>query len=128
MKIGLTRSNAFRVWLAAFPAAIMLWYFPYVDLPIRVATWGAIFVALTGAVFFAWRNHLLRWLLLLVYGAVALFLIWPSHREVDRTALRADYCAALRSYLGTRYGWGGQGRLGIDCSGLVQKGMMDALV
>ena len=42
-------------------------------------------------------------------------------------ALQSDYCAALKAYTGTHYVWGGQGCLGIDCSGLVQKGMMDAL-
>ena len=127
MKIGLKRSNALRAWLAAFPVAVVLWYFPYVDFPIRVSTWAAILIAMAGAVFFAWKNRVLRWLLLVVYSAVALFLVWPSNRHVDHTALRADYCSALRTYLGTPYVWGGQGCLGIDCSGLVQKGMMDAL-
>ena len=127
MKIGLTRSMAFRVWLAASPIAVMLWYSPYVDFPIRVATWAAAFVALVGAVFFAWNNRVLRWLLLVIYSCVILFLVWPSHRAVDQAALRSDYCTALKSYTGTHYVWGGLGCLGIDCSGLVQKGMMDAL-
>ena len=71
---------------------------------------------------------LLPWLLIALYGLAVLFLVWPSHRPVDRSALRSDYCAALRSYLGCRYVWGGEGYLGIDCSGLVQKGLADALV
>jgi hypothetical protein len=107
--------------------AAVLWYFPYVDNPIRIATWSAIFVALAGTVFFAWRNRGLRWLVLAAYVAVLLFLVWPSHRPVDRAALQSNYCTALKSYLGSRYVWGGQGCIGIDCSGLVQKGMMDAL-
>jgi hypothetical protein len=127
MKIRLTRSMVFLLWMASFPVAMVLWYFPYVDFPIRVATWTAAFVAVAGAVFFAWRRPLVRWALLAVYLLMVLFLAWPSARAVDRTSLRSEYCSALKAYVGTHYVWGGQGRLGIDCSGLVQKGMMDAL-
>jgi hypothetical protein len=81
-------------------------------------------------VFFVWRYKILRWFLIAIYGATILFLVQPSgsHHSVDRSALRSDYCAALKSYSDCRYVWGGEGYFGIDCSGLVRKGLEDALV
>jgi cell wall-associated NlpC family hydrolase len=40
--------------------------------------------------------------------------------------LRGRYVTALRRYEGTRYVWGGENRFGIDCSGLVRRGLIDA--
>jgi hypothetical protein len=113
--------------LALFPAFFVLWYFPYIDFLLRIATWAVALLILIGAVFFSWRIRVLPWLLIALYGLAILFLVWPSHRPVDRPVLRSDYCSALKSYLGCRYVWGGEGYLGIDCSGLVQKGLIDAL-
>lgn len=127
MRITITRRITFRLWLALFPAFFVLWYFPYIDFPIRVVTWAVALLVLIGAVFFSWRIRVLSWLLIALYGLAVLFLLWPSHRPVDRPVLRSDYCTALKSYLGCRYVWGGEGYLGIDCSGLVQRGLIDTL-
>jgi hypothetical protein len=127
VRIIITRRIAFLLWLALLPAFLVLWYFPYIDFPIRVVTWAVALLVLIGAVFFSWRNRVLSWLLIAFYGLAGLFFVWPSHRPVDPPVLRSGYCAALKSYLGCRYVWGGQGYLGVDCSGLVQKGLMDAL-
>jgi hypothetical protein len=125
--VKITRYASFRLWLTLLPAFFVLWYFPYIDFPIRVVTWAAALLFLIGAVFFSWKIRVLRWLLIALYGLAVLFLVWPSHRPVDRSALRSDYCTALKSYLGCRYVWGGESYLGVDCSGLVQKGLVDAL-
>jgi hypothetical protein len=127
MRTGILKLVANRLWRLSFPLAVVFWYSPYVDFPVRVLTWSAVAVALIGSVIVFWNRPVLRWSLLGLYAAVALFLAWPSHRAVDRSSLQSKYCAALKSYLGCRYVWGGQGYFGIDCSGLMQKGMMDAL-
>ena len=61
--------------------------------------------------------------------ALAALVLWigvgPGRRS-DARALRGEYVRRLRSYTGTRYVWGGENRLGIDCSGLVREGMIDA--
>ena len=48
----------------------------------------------------------------------------------DTTAygLRTIYVNELRRYEGTRYVWGGENRLGIDCSGLPRKALRNALL
>jgi hypothetical protein len=123
----MTRRAGIWLWMASFPLTVILWYSPYVDVPIRWLTWVMAVVALFGAIIVCWRRSALRWSLLGLYAAALLFFVFPSHRAVDQPALQARYCAALKSYMGSRYVWGGQGYFGIDCSGLVQKGMMDAL-
>jgi hypothetical protein len=125
--MGMAKLIAIRLWRTSFLVAMVLWYSPYVDVPIRLLTWAAIAVALVGAVIVYWPRPAIRWSLLGLYAALILFLAWPSHRPVDRPLLQSRYCAALKSYAGCRYIWGGQGYFGIDCSGFVQKGMMDAL-
>jgi cell wall-associated NlpC family hydrolase len=47
----------------------------------------------------------------------------PGH-AVDPELLAADYSRALRCFRGVRYVWGGESFLGIDCSGLVRKGLI----
>ena len=51
-------------------------------------------------------------------------------RAVDKLTpepLREEYIASLRRYTGKKYVWGGEGMLGVDCSGLIRRGMIDAL-
>lgn len=128
MSITLSKRGLFCIWLALFPAFFILWYFPIINFPIRAVSCAVALLILIGSVFFAWKFRVLRLLLIVVYILVALFLVWPSHRLVDRAALRSEYCEALKSYSGCRYVWGGEGYLGIDCSGFVRKGLEDALV
>lgn len=75
--------------------------------------------------FLFWRTILLRvFFLLPLVGAVGVVLL--PYRIADTVALRTAYCQALRSYVGTPYLWGGESRMGIDCSGLVRRGLIDA--
>ena len=110
-----------------FPAFLGLWYFPIIDFPVRVAAWAVGFLIVAGSLYYSGKVPVLRWLLVALYLGVALFLLLPLHKPVDRPALRIAYCHALKAYTGCRYVWGGEGYLGIDCSGLMRKGMEDAL-
>jgi hypothetical protein len=71
-----------------------------------------------------WRRS--RW----VYAALAFVVVIPTTmlllpgRAFSRASLRAASVDALRSFEGTRYVWGGEGRLGIDCSGLVRQALI----
>lgn len=65
-----------------------------------------------------------RTLLTATFGAGALFLL-PG-RPYDRDALRAGCVRALLSYEGAPFVLGGETRRGMDCSGLVRRGLIDA--
>jgi hypothetical protein len=55
-----------------------------------------------------------------------LFLCLPG-RPIDPQALRRVYVERLQAYGGVTYIWGGENSLGIDCSGLVRRALVDAL-
>jgi hypothetical protein len=80
------------------------------------ATW-------TGALFLWWRRKWIRNLLLLA-GALPVLAVCGPPRLVDPDVLAADYCRTLRFFRGVPYVWGGEGLLGIDCSGLVRKALV----
>lgn len=54
-----------------------------------------------------------------------LFLALPG-RPYDSDGLHERYMTAIQSYDGAPYVWGGENRLGIDCSGLVRRALFDA--
>ena len=73
-----------------------------------------------------WRRTVFRWLwigLLLMPGGL-LVVPWPVRGHTEN--LRASYVRHLRDYSGCEYYWGGESRGGIDCSGLIRRGMIDA--
>ena len=66
-------------------------------------------------------------------AALLAFFIWMSagNNCMDENAireLRQCYLDELRRYEGTSYVWGGENRLGIDCSGLPRKALRNALL
>lgn len=58
--------------------------------------------------------------------AIMALLFFGPARPVDKAELRQQYVNGLRNYLGTRYIWGGENARGVDCSGLVRIGLIDA--
>jgi len=78
-----------------------------------------------GGLYLFWKRPVLRVLFLAPAGLAALLAVAPG-RPVDQAQLRSSYLEALQSYAGTPYVWGGETHLGIDCSGLIRSGMMEA--
>ena len=75
---------------------------------------------------FFWRYRVLRWVVPGVTIAVGIFLMLPG-RPASQQSLREKYVGCLKRYEGVLYVWGGENAVGIDCSGLIRRGLMDAL-
>ena len=110
----------------------MLWIVPLFCLlfPVRYTTLKICFIAsLLGLWLGAWllfRER--RWVRIacIVAGLGIILPLSLPGRPADPVSLRRAYVTALLPYRGTLYVWGGGNHLGIDCSGLVQRGLIDA--
>lgn len=110
------------VTLASLAAILML--------PIRFGLLRAGIVAVSillwlGGTYLCRRRRTLFALGFLAPTLLTLFL-FSSGKPVDNERLRERYVESLRSLEGTNYVWGGETRLGIDCSGLVRGAMIEA--
>ena len=70
-----------------------------------------------------WKSRIARTSLFFI-GCVPAFALCLPGRALDPDSLATDYARALRLFRGARYVWGGESRLGIDCSGLVRRGLI----
>ena len=126
MKFRLKRRLGWLLWLlvvALFTGNALL--------PVSVGLTRAVGVALfvaawAGLLTLAWRRRAVRWTLLAVTALALVFLTLPVYRPPDTAALRQADITALRRYMGTPYVWGGESPKGIDCSGLIRRGLIDA--
>jgi hypothetical protein len=118
------RRTSRLVAVGALAAAVGLALQPLHSTMIRIALVFALLLAVAGALVLCrrWWQRVLFILPPLLLGGV---LLLPG-RTPRPVALRAAYAEALRGFEGTRYVWGGENQLGIDCSGLVRRGLMAA--
>ncbi len=113
-------------WLRLIPVVMALLSF----YPIRTGTtrllllFGLAALWIAAAVVFRQRRGVLI-TLMAGAGLVAGFALLPG-RTLDATSLRAEYVRSLEDFQGTAYVWGGENSLGIDCSGLIRCGWIDA--
>lgn len=117
-----------RLWAAACALLIALALYPVSTRLIRLSTVVLIGGVTSGFLFLTWRIPIVRWSLLLLAGFTAALIFGPARGDGDALNLRADYQRHLHAYEGVRYYWGGENLLGIDCSGLVRRAMVDALL
>jgi hypothetical protein len=112
-------------WFALWPISIALGVYPVSNRILRSAVLVCILLLVTGLLGFFWRVKLLRiTTLVLVSVAIVCFVI-PGN-PIDNDSLRRAYTRSLKRYEGTGYVWGGENRLGLDCSGLVRAGLINA--
>lgn len=112
-------------WIALWPLTVGLLLYPVSSGMLRGATVLAIGALWLGGVWFSWRVKWLRMTLLGLPLLAAIFILLPG-QKVSPSSLRQDYVSCLRSYEGTRYVWGGENQLGIDCSGLVRGALINS--
>jgi hypothetical protein len=124
-KIANLRKALLKRWYALWPITAALILYPINNLPIRIAILLALTALFAGLLYFYWQKRLIRFGTL-AFGIIAgLFLLLPG-RNPNTSELRQQYVKCLYKYEGTKYIWGGENWLGIDCSGLVRSGVIVA--
>jgi hypothetical protein len=114
------------LFIALSLLAVLLVAYPVrngITRPAIVLIFPTIYVLL---LFIIWRQRIARYSLIATLVIVMVVLVSPG-REHDSQDLQKAYLSSLRAYIGTRYVWGGENRLGVDCSGLIRAAMVDAL-
>jgi hypothetical protein len=123
-----SRRQRRRIKLIAWGALVLLCacllLVPYQSGMLRRFLVGGVFLAWGGGLFLFWQAIVARVIFLLPLAAAVGLALLP-YRNSDSARMQAGYIAALRSYEGTPYLWGGESHRGIDCSGLIRAAMID---
>ncbi|MBL9170857.1 MAG: C40 family peptidase [Verrucomicrobiales bacterium] len=123
MKLNDTRKKAGRVWIWSAILTGIVCLYPVEYQLTRIAVIAGIATTWAGALLLWWKRKTIR-VVLIVMGALPAIAVCMPGRSVEPGILAADYAHGLQLFRGVRYVWGGEGFLGIDCSGLVRKGLV----
>lgn len=127
MIISAKKRGTWLLWLAAVGFLLALLCFPASYRLTRLASIALFVVVWVGLLALTWRHRTLRNLLLFISIIAVTFLALPRRTVSDSESLRQEYLINLQHYEGVKYFWGGENGLGIDCSGLVRRGLINAL-
>jgi hypothetical protein len=122
---SISRRQLFTLWYVVLSLFIVLLVQPISYGIMRLTTLLLGLLLWGGVLFLYWHKKPIRYLSLSLAIALSLFLILPGHPG-DKKRLQNAYIRELQSYDGTSYVWGGENHLGIDCSGLVRQGLVQA--
>jgi NlpC/P60 family len=121
----LNRRSLLLVWALLIALFVVMLGQPISYGLIRLAIGLTGIAVIAGLIYFTWRQRLIRLGVLAIVTSLSLFLLLPGHPAAGKT-LVPNYLAMLQTYQGTPYVWGGENHLGIDCSGLVREGLIQA--
>jgi hypothetical protein len=113
------------IWLALLPTMIVLLLRPVSTNLTRFGTLVCLFALWSGALLLFWNVKIVR-IACFVIALLAGALLFLPGRTVNTMTLRQEYVDSLTQYEGTKYVWGGENKRGIDCSGLIRRGLIDA--
>ncbi len=114
------------LWAGPLLLAISVWVVPITSAWIKTVQLALLTSwVVAGLMTLRSRKIFLSLALLALTIVITLFAL-PGHKPFPSAALREKFCSSLQRYEGTRYWWGGENAVGIDCSGLIRRGMMDA--
>jgi hypothetical protein len=114
-------------WVGLWLLTACLFIFPISNRPLRVATILLTLATYASLIYLSRRRRPILVALISLGFFIVGFLAIPG-RNANAQQLRIAYLNSLRAYEGTRYIWGGEKKLGIDCSGLVRAGFIRANV
>ena len=123
----LSERKAWTAWLAILAVFVGLAVLPVSNTLTRAGSVVALLAGWGLRTAMLWRHRWIRATLLTIPALCVAFLILPSRTHESADLLRHDFIAGLRHYEGVRYFWGGESFTGIDCSGLVRRGLIDSL-
>lgn len=75
---------------------------------------------------YLFKKSIYRILSILLFAVTFLFIFGFEGKKIEASVLREEYVKELEKFENTTYLWGGESIFGIDCSGLVRRGVMDA--
>ena len=127
LKALLPRRLIWLFWLLALASFVGVALFPVSNDLTRTVGVLLLLIIWLGFAALLWRRRLLRILIVVLPIAFGVFLGLPVRSHVDPATLRQDVTTAVRRYKGVPYYWGGESFKGIDCSGLVRRGLVDSL-
>ncbi len=115
------------LWLVVLSIFVGVWLYPISTKYTRVCGVVLFIYVWFGLLALVWKNRALRFTSLTITALTVIFLLLPARTGRDETELRSGYVAGLLRYEGTHYFWGGESPKGIDCSGLIRRGLVDSL-
>lgn len=127
MKDGSFRTKFKRQWSWILISTLLIWGYPIEYRVTRILFVMGLVATITGGAILWWHRKRIR-LCFLTPGCLLFGLLCLPGRSVQPEELAKDYEQTLRWFRGTRYVWGGENRVGIDCSGLVRKGLFWAQI
>lgn len=120
---GLKHRKLFlSVWTWAILITVILFLYPIENRYTRLGFSLSLILTWFCPLALWWHLKKIRTTLIILTLVFLLPLTLPG-RKVEPAALAKDYVTGLKLYRHTRYVWGGEGLLGIDCSGLIRKGL-----
>jgi hypothetical protein len=121
----ISRKRIITLWVALWAIWLVLLVQPENRGILRLTVLVLFFGLLVGGLALFWKRKPVRVGIIALIVFTFLPLAFPT-RAVDSARLRAAYIESLKPYEGTTYIWGGENRIGIDCSGLVRRGFICA--
>jgi hypothetical protein len=115
------------LWLIALVLLVAVLLFPISNRLTRASGLVLFLGVWFGLVGLCWHRRAVRSSLLGVTLLTVGFLVLPADRLPPADSLRREYVVGLQRYQDVVYVWGGEGFLGIDCSGLIRRGLINSL-
>jgi hypothetical protein len=113
------------LWIILAVLGVILFLYPINSLPLRLGLLGLTFGAYCSLIWSFRNRKPVSCGLMAIAFLIGAFMVCPG-RNAAPEKLRNAYLNSLLSYEGTRFLWGGENKLGVDCSGLVRAGLIKA--